>query len=96
MECFESVVVAGGQGGRFQPVCDKWYEDCVVNSELPLECEVCVAPELVKRVEVLAGLNEACCDVLVGGAVAAEGDAKVLGMLLNCDWCAVCERDGVV
>ena len=42
MECFESVVVAGGQGGRFQPVSDQWYEDCVVYSKLPLECEVCV------------------------------------------------------
>ena len=67
MECFESVVVAGGQGGRFQPVCDKWNEYRVVYSELPLECEVCVAPELMKRVKVFAGLGKTCRDVFVCG-----------------------------
>ena len=84
MECFESVVVVDGQGGRFQPVGDKWYEDSVVYSELPLECLVCVAPELVQRVEAFARLSEACRDVFAGGAVAAEGDAKVLGVLQVC------------
>ena len=72
MECFESVVIAGCQGRRFQPVGDQRYEDCVVDSELPPKCEVCVAPELVKRVEVFSCLCQACGDTFVCRTVAAE------------------------
>ena len=50
-------IVAGGQGCRFQPISDEWYEDSAVYSELLLKCEVGVAPELVKCMEVLAGLT---------------------------------------
>ena len=47
MECFQSVVVAFRECCGFQPVCNEWDENCVVDSQLPFQCEVCVAPELV-------------------------------------------------
>ena len=96
MECFEAVVVAGGQCCRLEAISDERNKHSVVNSQLPLECEVRVAPELVQRVEMLARFGQPCENVLVSGAVAAENDAKVLGMLFNGDGGTVCEFDCVV
>ena len=54
MECLQSVVAAICERRGFQPVCHERNEDRIVYAELPLQCEVCVAPELVSGLAFLS------------------------------------------
>ena len=44
----------------------------------------------------LAGLCDACVNVPVRGTVAAECNAKIFGVLFDCEWGAVCEKLAVL
>ena len=96
MECFLSVVASFCERCGFQRVCHERDEDRIVNAELPLQCEVGVSPELVQRMKVFACFGDSGDYVFVGGAVAAECNFQVFGVLLDCEGGAVGEVNGVL